>query len=95
MRDGNKLIRNSTAELLIFTGQAGEQSIDARYEDKTIRLTQKLMATLCNVGIPAVNGHLNNILDADEVDADSVIRKFRITAGDGKSYATNPFLAET
>ncbi len=40
---GTKLILNSTAELLIFTGQAGEQSIEARYEDKTVWLTLKLM----------------------------------------------------
>lgn len=43
---GKKLIRNSTAEFLIFTGQAGEHSIEARYEDETVRLSQKLMAEL-------------------------------------------------
>lgn len=41
-----RLIRNSTAEFLIFTGQAGEQSIEARYEDETVWLTQKLMAAV-------------------------------------------------
>ncbi|MDN5872961.1 MAG: hypothetical protein L0H75_03435 [Nitrosospira sp.] len=46
-----KLIRNSTAEFLIFTGQAGEQSIEARYEDETVWLTQKLMAALFDVSI--------------------------------------------
>ena len=47
MTDGhNRLIRCSTAEFLIFTGQAGEQSIEARYEDETVWLTQKLMAEL-------------------------------------------------
>ena len=44
--NGKKLIRNSTAEFLIFTGQAGEQSIEARYEDETLWLSQKLMAEL-------------------------------------------------
>ena len=43
---GRQLIRNSTAEFLIFTGQAGEQSIEARYEDETVWLTQQLMAEL-------------------------------------------------
>jgi hypothetical protein len=43
---GKQLIRNSTAEFLIFTGQSGEQSIEARYEDETIWLSQKLMAQL-------------------------------------------------
>jgi len=46
MNDSDKkLIRNSTAEFLIFTGQAGEQSIEARYEEEIICLSQKLMAT--------------------------------------------------
>ncbi len=84
-----KLIRNSTAEFLIFTSQAGEQSIEARYEDETIWLTQKLMAALFDVSIPTINEHLKNVFEANELDADSVIRKFRITAADGKSYATN------
>jgi len=84
-----KLIRNSTAEFLIFTSQAGEQSIEARYENGTIWLTQKLMAALFDVSIPTINEHLKNVFESGELDADSVIRKFRITAADGKSYTTN------
>ncbi len=92
MTDGNnKLIRNSTAEFLIFTAQAGEQSIEARYEDETVWLTQKLMAELFAVSIPTVNEHLKNIFDSGELSAEAVIRKFRITAADGKSYATNHY----
>ena len=88
---GKRLIRNSTAEFLIFTGQAGEQSIEARYEDETIWLTQKLIAALFSVSIPTINEHLKNIFDSDELDRDSVIRKFRITAVDGKSYSTKHY----
>ena len=84
-----KLIRNSTAEFLIFTGQSGEQSIEARYEDETIWLSQKLMAQLFEVSIPTINEHLKNIFEDGEVNENSVIRKFRITASDGKSYYTN------
>ena len=58
----SKLIRNSTAEFLIFTGQAGEQSIEARYEDETIWLSQKLMAQLFDVKVTTINEHLKNIL---------------------------------
>jgi hypothetical protein len=83
-----KLIRNSTAEFLIFTGQAGEQSIEARYEDKTIWLTQKLMAELFAVDVRTVSEHLKNIFQSRELQEDSVIRKFRNTATDGKSYLT-------
>ncbi|WP_343227422.1 virulence RhuM family protein [Rhodanobacter sp. DHB23] len=83
-----RLIRNSTAEFLIFTGQAGEQSIEARYEDETIWLSQKLMAELFAVDVRTVSEHLKNIFASGELVEDSVIRKFRITAADGKTYAT-------
>jgi hypothetical protein len=88
-KDKKKLqIRNSTAEFLIFTGQAGEKSIEARYEDETIWLTQKLMATLFEVTVPTINEHLKNIFASGELGQDSAIRKFRITAADGKKYST-------
>ncbi len=47
----NRLIRNNTSEFLIFTAQAGEPSIEARYKDETVWLTQKLMAELCAVDV--------------------------------------------
>ncbi len=53
----NKLIRNSTAEFLIFTAQDGKNSIEARYENETIWLTQKLMGELFEVGTNKVNNH--------------------------------------
>jgi len=88
-KDEKKLqIRNSTAEFLIFTGQAGEKSIEARYEDETIWLTQKLMATLFDVTVPTINEHLKNIFASGELAQDSAIRKFRIAAADGKKYST-------
>jgi hypothetical protein len=93
--NGKRLIRNSTAEFLICTGQAGEQSIEARYEDETIWLTQKLIAVLFSVSIPTINEHLKNIFDSDELDPNSVIRKFRITATDGKTYSTNHYNLDT
>lgn len=87
--DKTKLIRNSTAEFLIFTAQAGEESIEVRYEDETVWLTQKMMAQLFDVTVPTINEHLKNIFETGELDQDSVIRKFRITAADGKNYNTN------
>lgn len=89
MKEKNLQIRNSTAEFLIFTGQSGDKSIEARYEDGTIWLTQKLMAELFDVAIPTINEHLKNVLSSKEVDEKSVIRKFLITAADGKKYQTN------
>ncbi len=79
-------IRNSTAEFLIFTQQAGESGIEVHYEDGTIWLTQKLMAELFDVTIPTINEHLKNIFESQELDQNSVIRKFLITASDGKKY---------
>jgi hypothetical protein len=85
---GKKLIRNSTTEFLIFTGQAGEQSIEARYEDETLWLSQKLMAELFGVDVRTVSEHLKNIFASQELTAETVIRKFRITASDDKNYQT-------
>ena len=84
-----KLIRNSTSEFLTFTAQAGEQSIEARYEDETVWLSQKLMAQLFDVTVPTINEHLKNIFNNNELSENSVIRKFLITAADGKNYNTN------
>lgn len=82
------IIRNSTAEFLIFTEQAGESGIEVRYEDDSIWLTQKLMAELFNVDVRTISEHLKNIYASGELQEDSVIRKFRITASDGKNYNT-------
>jgi len=79
-----QLIRNSTAEFLIFTGQAGEQSIQARYEDDTIWLTQKLIAKLFDVTVPTINEHLKNIYDQGELKREATIRKFLTVQLEGK-----------
>ena len=89
MRVDKKLqIRNSTAEFLVFTKQAGENSIEVRCEDETIWLTQKLMAVLFDVDVRTVSEHLINIFKQVELQEDAVVRKFRITASDGKQYDT-------
>ncbi len=78
-----KLIRNSTAEFLIFTGQAGEQSIEARYEDETVWLSQKLMAELFAVDVRTVSEHLKNIYDAAELQREATVRNFRTVQTEG------------
>ncbi|MCK4270967.1 MAG: virulence RhuM family protein, partial [Methanogenium sp.] len=83
-----KLIRNSTAEFLIFTSTGGEESIEVRYEDETIWLSQKMMAALFDVDVRTISEHLQNIFVNGELQQDSVIRKFRNTASDGKQYNT-------
>ncbi|HAT74721.1 MAG TPA: cell filamentation protein Fic, partial [Candidatus Moranbacteria bacterium] len=80
MKNNKKLtIRNSTAEFLIFTSQAGEDGIEVRVEDENVWLTQKLIAKLFDVAIPTINEHLKNIFDTEELEKNSVIRNFRIT----------------
>lgn len=78
-----RLIRNSTAEFLIFTGQAGEQSIEARYEDGTVWLSQKLMAELFAVSVPTINVHLKNIFESGELTPSATIRDFLIVQNEG------------
>ncbi|MCS6244173.1 MAG: virulence RhuM family protein [Opitutus sp.] len=89
MSQGKKAhLRNSTAEFLVFTAQAGETGIEVRVEEQTVWLTQKLLATLFDVTVPTVNEHLKNLFASAELTEAAVIRKFRTTATDGKSYLT-------
>ena len=83
MKDKKLQVRNSTAEFLIFTGQTGEQSIEARYEDETIWLSQKLMAALFAVDVRTINEHLKTIYEQGEVEPEATIRKFRIVQKEG------------
>jgi hypothetical protein len=94
-KDNNKLIiRNSIAEFLVFTSQAGEAGIEVRVEDENVWLTQKLIAKLFNVAIPTINEHLKNIFEIQELKENSVIRNFLITASDEKSYNTKHYNLE-
>ena len=80
----NKLIRNSTAEFLIFTSQDGTNSIEAKYEDETIWLTQKMMSELFEVEVNTINYHLKELFSSSEIDKTRTIRKFRIVRTEGR-----------
>lgn len=86
-------IRSSAAEYLTYIASTGDDadSVEMRYEDENIWLTQKMMATLYDVSIKTINEHIKHIFADSELAEDSVIRKFRITATDGKSYSTNHY----
>jgi hypothetical protein len=94
MTDKKLQIRNSTAEFLIFTKQAGEDTIEVRVQDENVWLTQKLIAKLFDVQIPTINEHLKNIFSSEELDENSVVRNFLITAADGKKYSTKHYNLE-
>lgn len=76
-------IRNSTAEFLIFILEGKEEGIQVMYRDETIWCTQKAMATLFDVGVPAVNKHLNNIYNDDELRREATISKMEIVQKEG------------
>lgn len=86
-------IRSSAAEYLTYVAAVGgsEQSVEMRYEDENVWLTQKMMAELYGVSVPAINQHIKNILEDGELTEDSVIKKYLITAGDGKNYQANHY----
>jgi len=81
-------IRNSTAEFLIFSKQAGEDSIEVRIADETVWLTQKLIGVLFEKGRSTITEHLQNIFETGELVENAVCREFRHTAEDGKEYKT-------
>ncbi len=89
-------IRSSAAEYLTYVASVGDQqdSIEMRYEDENIWLTQKMMATLYDVDVRTINYHVKKIFSDSELQEESVIRNFRITAADGKSYSTNHYSLE-
>ncbi|MBN2664771.1 MAG: virulence RhuM family protein [Bacteroidales bacterium] len=85
MKNNKKIqIRNSTAEFLIFTNQSKTSSIEARYEDETIWLSQKLMSELFDVEVNTINYHLKEIYKSGEIQEERTIRKFRIVQTEGK-----------
>lgn len=86
-------IRSSAAEYLTFIAANGDdkKAIEIRYENENIWLTQKMMAALYDVSVSAINQHLKKIFDDNELDENSVIKKYLITANDGKSYNTKHY----
>ena len=86
-------IHSSAAEYLTYVASTGSNSdsFEMRYEDENIWLTQKMMATLYDVSVSAINQHLKRIFEDNELVEESVIKKYLITASDGKSYSTKHY----
>lgn len=84
------LVRSSAAEYLTFVASTGEDkdSIEMRYEDENIWLTQKMMATLYDVGLPTINEHIKKIYADHEQDEAATIRNFRIVQNEGGRQVT-------
>ena len=83
-------IRSSAAEYLTYVASVGDQqdSIEMRYEDENIWLTQKMMATLYDIGLPTINEHIKKIYADSELEEAATIRNFRIVQTEGSRQVT-------
>lgn len=79
------IVRSSAAEYLTFIAAGGgsETSVEMRYEDENVWLTQKMMATLYNVSVPAINQHLKRIYSDNELEPKATIKKYLIVQTEG------------
>ena len=84
------MIRSSAAEYLTYVASVGDQqdSVEMRYEDENIWLTQKMMATLYDVGLPTINEHIKKIYADSELEETATIRNFRIVQTEGSRQVT-------
>ncbi|MGL5020257.1 MAG: virulence RhuM family protein [Luteolibacter sp.] len=87
------IVRSSAAEYLTFVAAGGdsEASVEMRYEDENVWLTQKMMAALYDVSVPAINQHLKRIFSDNELEEEAVVKPYLITAADGKNYRTKHY----
>lgn len=85
------LVRSSAAEYLTFVAASGQGGVEAVYADENVWLSQKMMGLLYDVETHTINYHLKQVFADGELQTDSVIRNFRITAADGKSYDTQHY----
>lgn len=90
MAENDLSIRSSAAEYLTYIASTGntDESIEIRYEDENIWLTQKMMAVLYDVEVHTINYHIKKILEDNELNENSTIRKFRIVQNEGERQIT-------
>ncbi len=79
-------LQDQTTEFLLYTTPNGDIKVEVLLSNETIWLTQKRMAELFGVGVPAISKHLKNIFESNELERDSVISILETTADDGKAY---------
>jgi len=84
----------ATGEFILYTTEDGQTRIECRFENETIWLSQTLMAELYDRSKKTVSEHLQNLFDEGELDPNSVVRNFRTTAADGKSYQVQHYSLE-
>jgi len=89
MNDQNDSENNS--QIIIYQAVGGNIKVDVHLEDESVWLTQAQMAMLFDKSNKTISEHIGNIFKEGELLENSVVRKFRITASDGKSYETNHY----
>jgi hypothetical protein len=90
-KDEVSLVRSSAAEYLTFVAASGQGGVEAVYADENVWLSQKMMAVLYDVDVRTISYHLKNVFADHELEENSVIQFFRITAADGKTYDTGHY----
>ena len=80
--------KNRNGDFLLYKSRDGVVKVDVFFQEETVWLTQKALAELFGVKVPAINKHLKNIFETGELEEDSVISILETTAADGKSYKT-------
>ena len=76
---------SDTSNILIYQNENGNIKVDVRFEDESIWLSQKQLAEVFGKSVKTINEHINNIFNENELQKDSVIRNYRITANDTKT----------
>ena len=91
LKPAHSITRSSAAEYLTFVAAAGKGGVEAIYADENVWLTQRMMSQLYDVEPQTINYHLKKVFADRELVEEAVIRNFRITAADGKSYDTKHY----
>jgi len=90
-KNKKSIIRSSAAEYLTFVAAIGDGGVEAIYDEENIWLSQKMLGVLYDVETHTINYHLKKVFADSELSETSVIRNFRITATDGKTYVTRHY----
>jgi len=95
-QSSSQIINSSTAQYLTFVSASGDdpETLEVRYEDENIWMTQKMMAELYGVSVPAINQHIKKLTEDNEIN-DSAIKQYLTTASDGKNYNTTHYNLQT
>ena len=87
----NSITENDKGDIVIYQSENGDTKIDVHFQDETVWLTQAQLCELYQSSKANVSEHIKNIFAEGELDEISVVRKFRTTASDGKTYSINHY----